>query len=89
MMSAASISSSAVQVARDAATAYRQALRTAALRLDDLGALRADLTVERATQVLWFFFGLYSWPQLVDESGWSYDEAERWLVDRAREALLP
>ncbi|WP_410812282.1 TetR/AcrR family transcriptional regulator [Micromonospora sp. 067-2] len=85
---AAAMTSSAAAVARDAAAAYRQALRVGAVRLDELSALRPGLTVEQATQVLWFYFGLHSWPQLVDEGGWSYDEAERWLVDRATEALL-
>ncbi|SIN40512.1 TetR/AcrR family transcriptional regulator [Micromonospora cremea] len=89
MKAAAGMTPSAAAVARHAATAYRRALRVGAVRLDELSALRPGLTVERATQVLWFYFGLHSWPQLVDEGGWSYDEAERWLVDRATEALLP
>jgi AcrR family transcriptional regulator len=88
MLTAASVAPSAAEVARDGAAAYRRALRVAAVRLDELSALRPGLTVERATDVLWFFFGLQGWAQLVDDSGWSYDEAERWLVARAVEALL-
>ncbi|MGC5311822.1 TetR/AcrR family transcriptional regulator [Micromonospora zamorensis] len=88
MRAAPGMTASAAAAARDGAAAYRQALRTGAVRLDELFALRPGLTVERATQVLWFYFGLHSWPQLVDEGGWSYDEAQRWLVDRATEALL-
>ncbi|PWR05845.1 TetR/AcrR family transcriptional regulator [Micromonospora acroterricola] len=88
MRAAAGMTASAAAAARDGAAAYRQALRVGAVRLNDLRALRPGLTVEQATQVLWFYFGLHSWPQLVDEGGWSYDEAERWLVDRAGEALL-
>ncbi|MEO3773834.1 TetR/AcrR family transcriptional regulator [Micromonospora sp. B9E7] len=88
MKAAAGMTPSAATVARDAAATYRQALRVGAVRLDELSALRPGLTVEQATQVLWFYFGLHSWPQLVDEGGWSYDEAERWLVERAAEALL-
>ncbi|MER7893443.1 TetR/AcrR family transcriptional regulator [Micromonospora sp. NPDC094482] len=89
MRAAPGMTASAAAAARDGAAAYRQALRVGAARLDELSALRPGLTVEQATQVLWFYFGLHSWPQLVDEGGWSYDEAERWLVDRATEALLP
>ncbi|MBM0204161.1 hypothetical protein JNW90_14360 [Micromonospora sp. STR1s_5] len=88
MRAAPGMTASAANAARDGAAAYRQALRVGAVRLDELSALRPGLTVEQATQVLWFYFGLHSWPQLVDEGGWSYDEAERWLVDRATEALL-
>ncbi|MFK3979550.1 TetR/AcrR family transcriptional regulator [Micromonospora sp. NPDC050397] len=88
MKGAAGMTASAAAMARDGAAAYRRALRMSAVRLDELSALRPGITVDRATEMLWFFFGLYSWPQLVDEGGWSYDEAERWLVDRATEALL-
>ncbi|MET8356970.1 TetR family transcriptional regulator [Micromonospora sp. NPDC005171] len=88
MRAAPGMTASAAEAARDGAAAYRQALRVGAVRLDELSALRPGLTVEQATQVLWFYFGLHSWPQLVDEGGWSYDEAERWLVDRATEALI-
>ncbi|MEH1164402.1 TetR/AcrR family transcriptional regulator [Micromonospora sp. CPCC 205539] len=88
MRAAAGMTASAAAAARDGAAAYRQALRVGAARLEELSALRPDLTVEQATQVLWFYFGLHSWPQLVDEGGWSYEDAERWLVDRATEALL-
>ncbi|EXG82658.1 TetR/AcrR family transcriptional regulator [Cryptosporangium arvum] len=67
---------------------YRANLRISATRLQELGALRAGTTVESAVDVLWFYFGLYSFPTLVRDNGWSYDRAKEWLADRAAEVLL-
>jgi AcrR family transcriptional regulator len=67
---------------------YRRSLRAAAARLARLPALRTGLSVERATDVLWFYFGLHSWQRLVGDCGWSFDRAQHWLAERAAEALL-
>lgn len=66
---------------------YRAGLEGAARRLDELGALREG-PVDRATDVLWFYFGYASWETLLTDDGWSSDDAERWLVEQARHALL-
>jgi AcrR family transcriptional regulator len=67
---------------------YREALAEALPRLREMNALQDHLTDERATDLLWFYFGHQSWHTLVAELGWAWDEAEEWLRDRAATALL-
>ncbi len=67
---------------------YRGALAPIAQRLSDLGALRPDLDVEQAVDLLWFYFGYGSLFTLHDDNGWSYERAERWLADQACRELL-
>jgi len=68
--------------------AYRDALTEALPRLREMDALQAHFTDERATDLLWFYFGHQSWHTLVAELGWTWDEAEEWLRERAGAALL-
>jgi AcrR family transcriptional regulator len=68
---------------------YRQGMALTARRLADLGALKADVTVADAADVLWFYFGYYSYLTLTDENGWSLPDAEEWLLGQASSALLP
>ncbi|MFJ9027503.1 TetR/AcrR family transcriptional regulator [Streptomyces sp. NPDC102274] len=67
---------------------YTSALREIASHLKGLGALRAGMTVERCADVLWFCFGLAAWRTLVDDCGWTWDEAERELAVMATKMLL-
>ncbi|MFD0485152.1 TetR/AcrR family transcriptional regulator [Kineococcus sp. GCM10028916] len=73
----------------EAQTAYRSALDRAAERLVELSALRPGIDAAQASVALWFYFGLHSWPRLVDEAGWSWQEAESWLLTAAARTLLP
>ena len=73
---------------RSATRVYRGALAPIAQRLSDLGALRPDLDVEQAVDLLWFYFGYGSLFTLHDDNGWSYERAERWLADQACRELL-
>jgi hypothetical protein len=61
---------------------------TVACRLEDLGAIRADLDIATAAEVLWFYFGYWSYYALHNENGWSYDRAQAWLGEAAAKALL-
>ncbi len=88
MLSTANTVPEIAEAMREAVTAYRQALGAVAGRLDDLSALRGGLGVERATDMLWYFFGLHSWHQLVEDNGWSYEDAQSWLAECAGAALL-
>jgi hypothetical protein len=56
-------------------------------RLHDLGRLRDGMTVQRATDVLWFYFGYNGFFTLIDE-GWPLDEAEIWLREQCAAAVL-
>lgn len=88
MITTASTVPEIADATREALGAYRRALQAAAVRLDELRALRPGVTVSRATDILWYFFGLYSWRQLVGDNGWSYDAAQEWLAEAAADALL-
>jgi AcrR family transcriptional regulator len=68
--------------------AYRAALAVAARRLDELGALADGVDVHRATDVLWFLFGIHSWPRLLREASWTDAEADAWLRETAAVRLL-
>jgi AcrR family transcriptional regulator len=72
----------------EATTVYRDALTRISQRLAELGALREDVDVTRATDVLWLYFGYAGLFTMHDDNGWSWDQAEQWLADQAIHALL-
>jgi AcrR family transcriptional regulator len=47
--------------------------------LDEAGALRPGLEVERARDELWMLLSPEIWAQLVQRRGWSNDDYEAWL----------
>lgn len=67
---------------------FRAALRVVAARLDQLGALRPDVGVDEAVDVLWFHLGFPAWEALVEDCGWPHERAARWLARSAGAALL-
>jgi AcrR family transcriptional regulator len=67
---------------------YRQSFLTVAQRLATLDALRAELTLEEAADVLWFYFGYWGYFTLHNENKWTYEKAERWLFMAAKQAVL-
>jgi AcrR family transcriptional regulator len=64
------------------------ALTVIAQRLDELGSLRPGVTANRAADMLWFYFGPNAWYSLVGDRGWTFDQAEQWLLEAARGDLL-
>lgn len=68
--------------------AYRGALDVCARRLEELGALRPDTTLDQVGATLWLLFGLYAWPGLTRDLGWDFDSAEAWLLAAAERTLL-
>lgn len=58
-------------------------------RLKKIGGLRRGLSVARATDLLWYYFGWWSWYTLHNENGWTYDESEKWLLLAVKRSLLP
>lgn len=66
---------------------YRDALATVAAHLREIGGTRPHMTVDQATDILWFYFGYSGYFTLVDDNGWSYDQAESWLTHQATIAL--
>jgi AcrR family transcriptional regulator len=73
---------------RAATGVYRSAFTPFAKRLEELGALRAELAVADAVDLLWFYFGYSSLFTLHDDNGWSYERAEQWLAAQASRELL-
>jgi AcrR family transcriptional regulator len=70
-------------------TEYRANQRTIVAGLAATGALRPDLDVERAADVLWAINHPNTWRLLVVERGWTPEEYERWSAEAARAQLLP
>jgi AcrR family transcriptional regulator len=65
-----------------------EALAVIAQRLHDLGALKPGISTARAVDMLWFYFGQNAWCSLVGERGWTFDQAEQWLLHAASRDLL-
>lgn len=86
-VSAAAIDETAASTLQSSDRLYIHTLDKTARRLQELHALKEGLTVRRATDILWFYFGHRSW-HLFFERRWSWDDAERWLADQASSALL-
>lgn len=67
---------------------FRANQRTLAVSLDEKGALRPGMDVERAADILWTLNHPDVWALLVGRRGWSPDAYERWLYDAFRAQLL-
>jgi AcrR family transcriptional regulator len=78
----------AAQTLAIATERYRAGFERTANRLSEIGALREDIGVSTAVDLLWFYFGYYSYFTLVDDNKWSLTKAEDWLLGQALAALL-
>lgn len=67
---------------------YRAGNGLAARRLAELGALRDGMDADAALDILWFYLGYAGFFTLVDDNGWSYAKAEKWLFNTVCQALL-
>jgi AcrR family transcriptional regulator len=72
----------------EAMVRYRKAFVPVVERLLKLDALHADIDMQQAVDVFWFYFGFAGLFTLHDDNGWSYDRCEHWLCDEASRALL-
>jgi phage baseplate assembly protein W len=73
---------------REANVVYREALTRISQRIADVGSLREGVDVQKATDMLWLYFGYAGLFVMHDDNGWTWDEAEDWLADQAIHALL-
>ncbi|WP_405093808.1 TetR/AcrR family transcriptional regulator [Micromonospora sp. NBC_01392] len=87
MLSTAPHHTEVAESLRVATGRYRDAIEAVAVRLRDVGGLRAGMDVAEATDILWFYFGYSGYFTLLDDNGWTYERSERWLVDQATAAL--
>jgi AcrR family transcriptional regulator len=76
------------QAYRDGTWRGRASTRLIVERLAALGALRDDLSVDRAADAIWALLHYEVWNRLVDDCGWTCDAAERWFTDVLRRNLL-
>ena len=79
---------------REAAAELKEALRGRRAALDRVvegmeAALRPDLDAARAAAILRALCRAELYRELVEESGWSPDEYEAWLLETLKEQLLP
>jgi AcrR family transcriptional regulator len=88
MVAAATLDETATATLAESDRRYRKALAQAAHRLQDLYALKPGLTLDQATDILWFYLGHQAWHLLVSDRQWSWDDAEAWLGEQASTALL-
>jgi AcrR family transcriptional regulator len=66
----------------------RQAMREAAQMFADAGALRPDLDVEVAADLMWFYNDPSLYDKLVRQRGWSVDRFQAWLAEALQVQLL-
>ena len=66
---------------------YRDAVAAVAAQLSETGGLHPDMTVQQATDILWFFFGYAGFTTLVEDNGWTFERSEHWLAQQALIAL--
>jgi len=66
----------------------RQAMREAAQMFADAGALRPDLDIEVAADLMWFYNDPSLYDKLVRQRGWSVDRFQAWLAEALQVQLL-
>jgi AcrR family transcriptional regulator len=88
LLNTAGLEPVARQLLAEVTTAYRSALAVAATRMSEIGALAEGVDVARATDVLWYFFGLHGRVRLLSGAEWSDDDASAWLAETAARALV-
>lgn len=64
---------------------YRGTLVRVAERLHHLGAVKASIA--EVADVLWFYFGYAGYFSLTQDSGWTVDRAQAWLLENCARAL--
>lgn len=90
VLDAAAATDDALQALRTQQSEFRHAgLRRFAGLLESRGALRADVTADRAADVVWTVCAQANYDALVLGRGWSHEEYERWLGDTLIHTLLP
>ncbi|MEV7680450.1 helix-turn-helix domain-containing protein [Streptomyces sp. NPDC088341] len=88
LYSALPVHETAAELWEEGTSLYSCALREIASHLDGLGALGPGVTVDRCADVLCFCFGLGAWRTLVNDLGWTWDQAEAELAAIATRILI-
>jgi hypothetical protein len=88
LLSAEPAEPDAAAAVADGMRRHSQGARGMAQRLAGLGALRADVTPERAAGAFSMMTSPTSWRELTESAGWTFDEGEAWLANSLGELLL-
>jgi AcrR family transcriptional regulator len=88
LLSAEPAEPDAAAAVADGMRRHSQGARGLAQRLAGLGALRADVTPERAAAAFSMMTSPTSWRELTEGAGWTFDEGEAWLANSLGELLL-
>ena len=67
---------------------HKGASQRIAERLETLGALRTGVSRDAAAGLIWLLTDSESFDRLKREMGWTYDQAETWLVEALAQAVL-
>lgn len=89
MTSAALVEPDLVPVAAAGRQMHREGQRVNAKRLAQLGALREDMSEERAAAILATQTAYEVFTLMVVDEGWTYDAVEEWLAETLSRMLLP
>jgi AcrR family transcriptional regulator len=88
LLSAEPAEPGAAAAVADGMRRHSEGARGMAQRLAGLGALRVDVTPERAAAAFSMMTSPTSWRQLTEEAGWTFDEGEAWLANALGQLLL-
>ncbi|ALG10345.1 TetR/AcrR family transcriptional regulator [Kibdelosporangium phytohabitans] len=88
LLAAAPHDETAAEGLRSSTERYRRTLTAVAQHLDALGALHDSVDVQQAADVLWFYFGYSGYFTLTQDTGWSLQDAQQWLLRQCTNALL-
>ncbi|WP_158563952.1 TetR/AcrR family transcriptional regulator [Jiangella anatolica] len=90
VLDAAAPTDDALQALRTQQGEFRHAgLRRFAGLLESRGALRPEVSADRAADIIWTVCGQATYDALVLACGWTHEEYERWIGDTLIHALLP
>ena len=88
MMTTAPIEPDVAEAWRQANQGHRMGASFVAQLLANLGALKPDIPIERAADMIGVMTFGTTWQQLTREYGWSLDACERWLNETLVTLLL-
>lgn len=77
------------QLSEEGSRAMAAGLRLLAAALANHGSLRSDVDVDRAADILFFYFSPYTHHLLRRLRGWTAEELRVWLLDALVRELLP
>lgn len=88
LASAAEVEAEMAEAYRAGMARHRAGAATTVGRLVALGALRDGLTDDRATAILATLTEAAVYRRLIDTYGWSFDDAEQWMIETLSRQLL-